>query len=148
MKSKKRLAGQILGVSPYKIIFAADALEDIKKAITRADIRGLIAIKQITKSQANQQSRSGARKIAAQKRKGRQKGKGTKRGSKHFVVTKKAKWMSKVRAQRKFLKELRERKLLTPTHYRALYRKSSGGYFRNKRHIKLYMAEQKMIEKK
>ena len=53
MKSKKRLAGDILNVSPSKIIFAVDALEEIKKAITRADIRGLIAVKKITKNIPN-----------------------------------------------------------------------------------------------
>ena len=107
MKSKKRLAADILGTSPKKVKFAADALEDIKKAITRSDLRGLIAIKKIVKSKKNEQSRSRARKIAAQKRKGRQKGKGSKKGSKHSIVSRKEKWMAKVRVQRVFLKDLK-----------------------------------------
>ena len=49
MKSKKRLAAEILKTSQTKIKFVREALEDIKKAITRSDIRGLIAIKQIIK---------------------------------------------------------------------------------------------------
>ena len=78
MKNKKSLAAKILKVSPKKIKFVADALEDIKKAITRSDIRGLIAIGKIFKSKKNEQSLARARKVKAQKKKGRQKGKGSK----------------------------------------------------------------------
>ncbi len=148
MKSKKRLAGDILNVSPSKIIFAVDALEEIKKAITRADIRGLIAVKKITKNKSNHQSRARARKSLIQKRKGRQSGQGHKKGAKHSTITKKEKWMIKVRAQRDFIKDLREKKLVTLTNYRSLYRKVKGGYFRNRRHIKLYLTEHKLFEEK
>lgn len=147
MKNKKRLAGKILKVSPHKVRFIADALEDIKKAITRSDIRGLIAIKKIVKSKSKGQSKARARKIATQKRKGRQKGRGSKKGSKHSVVSRKEKWMAKVRVQRRFLKELRDKKLLLPKNYGMLYAKSKGGYFRNKRHIKLYITEHHLIDK-
>ncbi|MBT4804786.1 50S ribosomal protein L19e [Candidatus Woesearchaeota archaeon] len=148
MKSKKRLAADILGTSPKKVKFAADALEDIKKAITRSDLRGLIAIKKIVKSKKNEQSRSRARKIAAQKRKGRQKGKGSKKGSKHSIVSRKEKWMAKVRVQRVFLKDLKDKELVSVKNYRSLYNKVKGGFFRNKRHIKLYLTEYHLIEKK
>ena len=148
MKSKKRLAADILGTSPKKVKFAADALEDIKKAITRSDLRGLIAIKKIVKSKKNEQSRSRARKIVAQKRKGRQKGKGSKKGSKHSIVSRKEKWMAKVRVQRVFLKDLKDKELVSVKNYRSLYNKVKGGFFRNKRHIKLYLTEYHLIEKK
>jgi large subunit ribosomal protein L19e len=146
MKGKKKIASRILKTSPKKVKFSTDALEDIKKAITRSDIRGLIAVGKIKKSKQNLHSRSGARKIAAQKKKGRQKGKGSKKGSKNSIVNKKEKWMVKVRVQRKFLYELRSKSLITPTNYRNLYNKSKGGYFRNKRHIKLYLKEQNLVE--
>jgi large subunit ribosomal protein L19e len=147
MKSKKQLAAKIMKTSPKKVKFVADALEEIKKAITRSDIRGLIAIKKIVRSGTNEHSRAGARKIAAQKRKGRRKGKGSKKGSKHSIVTGKEKWMAKIRVQRVFLKDLRDKKMLTSSNYQSLYRKSKGGYFRNKRHIKLYITEHHLIEK-
>ncbi|PIN87409.1 50S ribosomal protein L19e [Candidatus Woesearchaeota archaeon CG10_big_fil_rev_8_21_14_0_10_32_24] len=146
MKTKKRLAADIMKTSPKKVKFLAGALEDIKKAITRADIRGLIAVKRIVKSGANEHSRAGARKNAAQKRKGRQKGAGTKKGKKYASVSGKDRWMAKIRTQRKFLKELKVNGLVVPKTYQDLYRKSSGGYFRNKRHIKLYLTEHKLFE--
>lgn len=147
MKAKKRLAAAIMKTSPYKVIFADDALDDIKKAITRSDFRGLIAVKKIVKSTVSEHSRAGARRILRQKRKGRQKGRGSKKGEKNALVTGKEKWMSTVRVQRRFLKELKEKKLLSIPNYHNLYGKSKGGFFRNKRHIKLYIAENNLIER-
>ncbi len=146
MRAKKQLAGRMLKTSPKKVKFAADALEEIKKAITRSDIRGLIAIGKITKNKSNHQSKVRARKNADQKRKGRQKGRGSKKGSKHSVVPKKEKWMIKIRTQRKLLRELREKGLLLPKDYRKMYAKSKGGYFRNRRHIKLYLTEHNLFQ--
>ncbi len=148
MRSKKILAGKLMKVSPKKVKFATDALEDIKKAITRSDLRGLIAVKKIVKDKSNEQSRSRARKTQSQKRKGRQKGKGSKKGSKHSIVSKKEKWMSKVRVQRSFLKELKKSGLVSSKNYQLLYTKVKGGFFRNKRHIKLYLADYHLVEKK
>ena len=148
MRNKKILAGKILKVSPKKVKFKLDALEDIKKAITRSDLRGLIAVGKVTKDKKSQHSRAGARKIASQKKKGRRKGKGSKKGTKNSIISRKEKWMTKVRTQRVFLKELREKGIVSKTNYQSLYRKSSGGYFRNKRHIKLYLAEHNLVEEK
>jgi len=147
MNPKKILAGKLLKVSPSKVVFVADALDEIQKAITRSDMRGLIAIGKVTQRKTNQQSRGRARKLAAQKRKGRRKGRGSRKGAKFASVSRKSLWMQKIRGQRKFLKELREKSLLSPTNYRNLYSKSKGGYFRNKRHIKLYLDEHKLIQR-
>lgn len=146
MKQKKQLAAKILKVSPKKVKFAEDALEDIQKAITRSDMRGLIAVGKISVANQNQHSRAGARKVAAQKRKGRRRGKGSRKGTKHSVVTRKDKWISRIRAQRNLLKELRDKKLVSTQNYQMLYSKSKGGYFRNRRHIKLYLKEHNLIE--
>lgn len=148
MKHKKKLAAKILKVSPKKVRFASDALEDIQKAITRSDIRGLVAVGKIFIAAKNQHSRAGARRVAAQKRKGRRRGKGSRKGSKHSVVTRKEKWILKIRAQRVLLKELRNKKLLSTKNYQMLYTKCKGGYFRNRRHIKLYIKEHNLIEVK
>ena len=50
MRNKKNLAAKILNVSPKKVVFATDALDDIQKAITRSDMRGLIAVGKISKA--------------------------------------------------------------------------------------------------
>ena len=146
MNSKKKLAAKILNVSPKKEVFSPEALDDIQKAITRSDMRGLIAVGKVSRAKVNQHSRGGARKIAEQKGKGRQRGKGSRKGSKHSIVTRKEKWMARIRAQRELLKELHDKALLSTTNYRLLYNKAKGGYFRNRRHIKLYITEHHLIE--
>lgn len=147
MKSKKRIAAEVMKTSPGKVRFADDALEDIKKAITRSDFRGLIAVGKITKSGKNLHSRAGARKIARQKRKGRRKGRGSRKGSKYSIVNRKDQWVARIRAQRSLLKDLRDNEIVSKKTYQMLCAKSKGGYFRNRRHIKLYLREQNLIEK-
>ena len=146
MRNKKQLAGRILKISPQKVIFNVESLADIAKAITRSDIRGLIAVNKITKSTANHQSRGRARATKVQKQKGRQRGRGSKKGKKHSILSRKDQWMARVRVQRQFLQELRDKKLVSIKNYHQLYNKIKGGYFRNKRHIKLYLTDYHLIE--
>lgn len=148
MKQKKRLAAEILKTSPGKIRFAAGALEDVKKAITRSDMRGLIAVGKITTSADNLHSRAGARRRTLQKRKGLQKGKGSKKGTKYSLVSRKEQWVQRIRAQRELIAQMRDKKLLSSKNYQLLYAKTKGGYFRNRRHIKLYISEHSLLEKK
>ena len=56
--------------------------------------------------------------------------------------------MNKVRKIRAFLKELRDKEIITKKDYRMLYTKTKGGVFRSKRHVKLYIAEQGLAKKK
>ncbi len=146
MNCKKRLAGKILGVSPKKVRFAPAALSDIAKAITRSDMRGLIAVGKVSAATIPQHSRFRARQIRVQKRKGRQQGKGSRKGSKYAHLPRKDRWMLGIRVQRAFLQELREKGIVTLTNYRLLYNKAKGGYFRNKRHIKLFLSEHHLAE--
>lgn len=148
MRNKKNLAGKVMKVSPHKVKFAQGALEDIKKAITRSDIRGLIAVHKITKDGTNFHSRAGARKIAAQKKKGRKGGFGSRKGSKNSIVNKKTKWINRIRAQRELLKDLRNKSIIPTQTYQMLCLKCKGGYFRNRRHIKLYLKEQNLVQLK
>jgi len=148
MKAKKQLAAKVMKTSPKKVKFAEGALDEIKKAITRSDIRGLIAVKKITLKGKNEHSKARARKNAAQKRKGRQQGAGSKKGKKFATTPRKERWMAKIRTQRSFLKELKEKGIVSPRNYRVLYSKSGGGFFRNKRHIKLFITEKSLIEQK
>ncbi len=145
---QKRLAAQILKCSKDKVKFEEDRLEDIKEAITKADIRALIIDKAISRKKKKGISRARARKRGIQRRKGRQKGYGSRKGKKTARLPKKKNWMNRVRLQRSFLKELKEKKLIDNKNFRDLYRKSKGGFFRSKRHIKIYLEEHDLIKKK
>jgi large subunit ribosomal protein L19e len=142
LKTQKRLAGSILKASPKRIKFDPSRLHDIKAAITKHDIKQLINDGVIAVAQKKGISRVRAKKIAIQRSKGLRSGPGSKEGKATARNPSKAAWMAKVRAQRKFLAELKEKSIVSHETYRQLYLKSKGGFFRNVRHIKIYMNEQ------
>ena len=142
---QKRLAASILGCSKKRVWFTPDRTADIKEAITKADIRGLINDGVIVKEQAVGVSRARANHRADQRRKGLQRGPGKRKGKKTAIVPRKEAWMAKIRAQRSLLQELRANKVISPDSFKDLYRKAGGGFFRNKRHIKVYIEEHKMV---
>ena len=82
----------------------------------------------------------------SQKAKGRQRGQGSRKGRDSARQDPKEVWMAKTRLQRAFIKELKSKDLIGSVGFRELYLKIKGGFFRNKRHIKLYMEEHKMVK--
>ncbi len=143
LNNQKRLAAQVLKCSKKRVILDPDRSTEIKEAITKADIRGLIKDNAIKKVNAKGVSRGRARKRIVQRRKGKQRGEGTKKGSRGARIPKKREWINKVRAQRVLLKKLKENKIIDDKLYRELYSKSKGGFFRSRRHIKMYLEERK-----
>jgi len=143
VNNQKRLAAQILKCSRKKIRFDPDSLSDIKEAITKADIRGLIKDKIIRKVPARGVSRGRARKRLVQRRKGKQKGAGSRKGSRGARLPRKREWINKIRAQRELIRELKEKKIIDNQVYQDIYSRSKGGFFRSRRHIKLYLEEMK-----
>jgi len=93
-------------------------------------------------------SRARSRLRQQQKKKGQRRGHGTRKGKKTARSPKKDVWVSKIRAQRKLIKRLKEKEKVTPKSYRDLYRKCKGGFFRSIRHIKVYLEERNLINKK
>ena len=144
---QKRLAASVLGCSPKRVHFAPDRINDIKEAITKADVKSLINDGTITKVPVKGVSRARANKRLEQRRKGLQRGPGKRKGKKTAIVPRKASWIARIRVQREFLKELREKELIDPVVFKDLYGKSKGGFFRSKRHIKIYIAENELARK-
>ncbi|RMF55290.1 50S ribosomal protein L19e [Candidatus Woesearchaeota archaeon] len=147
LKSQRKLAAQILKCAEKRVVFDTERIEDIKEAITKADIRGLIHDKVITAKPAKGVSRVRAKKRQIQKRKGKRTGKGSRKGGKKARNPKKKTWMNRIRIQRKFLQELRDKKMITSKDYRSLYQKAKGGFFRSKRHVKLFITEKGLMRK-
>ena len=147
LKIQKRLAAQIEGCSEKRIWLDQERFEDIKEAITKADIKTLIKDGAIKSKPLKNTSKYHARKIALQKRKGRRKGPGSRKGKSTARLSRKDAWINTIRSQRELLKELREKNLITKTIYHKLYRKAKSGFFRNKRHIKLYLQEHNLTKK-
>jgi len=122
-------------------------LIDISEAITKTDIRELIREGMITVVQKKGVSRARANKTQIQKRKGLRKGKGSRKGTQNSRISKKKRWTNKVRSQRKLIKELKEKSIIDGKHYRKLYLLVKGGFFRSRRHIKIFIEERGMVKK-
>ncbi len=148
LTTQKRLAMQVLNVGRNKVLFDKDRLDEIKEAITKADIRSLISNNAIRAKPKIGTSRVRARKRITQRRKGRQKGEGKRKGKRTARLSRKEAWMISIRNQRELLKKLKEKELISPQIYRSLYKKSKGGFFRSRRHIKLYLQEHNLVTKK
>ncbi len=141
LDNQKRLAAQILKCSEKRIKFDPDRLSDIKESITKADIRNLIKDKAIIKIAITGVSGVRTRKRLIQRRKGKQKGPGSRKGSRGARIPRKREWMNRIKAQRGLLKRLKDKKIIDKKLYRDLYLKAKGGFFRSKRHIRLYLEE-------
>lgn len=133
--------------SKKRVRFDQTRLQDIKEAITKYDIKALIADGAIIEIKKRGISRGQARERQKQKNKGRQKGQGSRKGKKTARSPGKLDWMTRIRLQREFLRELKEKSMITNGIFRDLYLKAKGGFFRSKRHLKLYITENKLVKK-
>ena len=147
LRVQRRLAAQALKCSPKRVWFDQTKLSTIKDAITKADVRSLVNSGVIQGKPAKSNSRGRARETARQRVKGRKRGHGRRKGIKTARLNAKDAWMARVRLQREFLKELRAKGYINQRTHRSLYQKSKGGFFRSKRHIKLYIDEHDLAGK-
>lgn len=138
---QRRLAAQLFKGSPKRVRFDENALADIKEAITKQDLRGLIRDGIIIMRKKQGISRGRVRRDRRQNE-GSRKGKSTAR------TPHKRAWINRIRIQRRFLRELRAGDLVDVKLYRKLALLAKGGYFRSKRHIKLYLDENKLWRKR
>ena len=134
-KKLKRLASGILGAGINKMVIAEGSEERIKEAITKDDVRQLIKDGIIRKRKANFHSRGRARISHAKRKKGRKRGKGRRYGTKKARVQTKKKWQLTVRAQRKKLREMRDKKMKMKITYRQAYNRINGGFFKEKKQL-------------
>jgi large subunit ribosomal protein L19e len=146
LKNQRRIAAQVLKCSPYRVKFDPERLSDIKEAITKLDIRGLIKEDAIKERPVTGIARGRARELALKKRRGQRRGHGSRKGKSTARLARKKNWINHIRSQRKLIMRLKEHEKIDRKVYRMLYRKSNGGFFRNMRHIKLYIEEHKLMK--
>ncbi len=142
---QKKLAAKILkcGVSRIRV----EPAKEVEEALTKDDVRALIQKGLITKTQKRGAAKARARSVFRQKKRGRRKGPGSKKGTRKSRSPPKQNWMITVRALRRLLKELKETKKIDNKAYKDLYRKIKGGYFRNKQHLLLYLKDTGLLKK-
>ena len=139
LSSQRRLASAVLDCGVNRVWIDPERADEVSMAITREEIRKLIKDKAIKASPKTGTSRGRARILAAKKKKGRRVGQGSKKGKKYAVVTRKTRWMNRIRAQRKKLVDLRENRIISVSTYRSLYRKAKGGEFRSIAELERYV---------
>mgnify|MGYP000088293624 CR=1 FL=1 len=145
LRSQKKLAAKILkcGVSRVRM----ESTKDVAEAITREDIRNLIKKGLIKAVQKKGTSKAYSKIRKVQKKKGRRKGPGSRKGKKGARMPKKEAWMKQIRALRKLLRELRDSEKIERKTYRKVLLMAKGGAFRSKKHMLYYLKERELLKK-
>jgi large subunit ribosomal protein L19e len=142
LKNQKRLAADELDVGKNRVWLDPDEQSEIADAITRDDIRDLIDRDIIrTKGEKRSNSRGRARERNEKRAYGHRKGQGSRKGTAGARQNEKKEWRSRIRAQRKRLRELRDEDDLSRSAYRELYNKAGGGEFDSVGDLERYITE-------
>lgn len=145
LRNQKRLAAELMGVGKSRVRIDPDRGEEVAGAVTRSDVRKLISGRVITKVQKQGVSRGRARKLAAQKAKGRRVGPGSRKGAMYARLPKKERWMALIRALRGELRDLRDKGAIDRHTYRHYYVRAKGGQFRSRAHMVAHMKTEGVI---
>jgi len=143
LSTQREMASDVIGCGKNNIWIDPNKQEDVAEAITKADIRRLVQEGAIKEREKDGQSHGRARQRDKQREKGRRGGKGSSKGSNQ---NDKDEWISKIRAQRKLLKELKNEGKVDKDTYRDLYRKSKGGRFNSKKQLKKYIRREDVLK--
>jgi large subunit ribosomal protein L19e len=147
LNSQKNIAARILKCGRSRIWFDPARIGDIKEAITANDVRRLIkddVIKALPKRGISSYRR---KKIIKQLKKGRRRGKGTRKGKLGTRMPRKRVWIQKIRALRNELRKLRSEGRIEKRIYRNIYMKAKGGLFRSRSHLLTYLEKNDLLKK-
>ena len=137
--NQKKMAAQILKCGVNRVWIDPRYVDQVSGAVQKSDVRELIEDGLIKARPIKGTSRVRARKLTAQRSKGRRRGHGSRKGSARARLPKKNRWMRTIRSQRRTLKGMREEGTLQASEYRYYYRKAKGGSYRSIAHMKANM---------
>lgn len=149
LRAQRRIAAAIMKTGRNNVWIDPDFAYDVSLALTRDDIRKLIYDRVIQSRPMQGVSRARARVRTLEKKRGQHRGHGSRHGTANARSGgRKSLWMKKIRAQRRYLKALRDEELITRVQYRELYAKSKGGAFRSLSHLRHTINELGWLKKK
>jgi large subunit ribosomal protein L19e len=148
LKNQRRLAAQLLKVGENRVWIDPARVGDVEVAITREDVRRLIHEEVIQSRPEAGISRARARVQHERKKLGRGRSSGSRKGSKGARTPTKELWMKRVRALRRQLKGLRDRRAITSRIYQQLYRMVKGGAFKSVAHLEQYIEAHKLARRR
>lgn len=147
LRNQRRMGASILKCGVNRIWMDHDRIDEIAKAVTKDDIRILIRGKAIKSRQEKGISRGRKKFNTNQKKKGRRRGQGSRKGAKYARFPRKKQWIRTIRPLRTFLRSLREDGKVTKTDYRKYYRKAKGGVFKSKHHLHSHLISDGILNK-
>ncbi|RZN36729.1 MAG: 50S ribosomal protein L19e [Methanosarcinales archaeon] len=142
LSTQRRIAASVLGVGIHRIWLDPDEAINIAQATTRGDVRDLIESETIKAKPVRGVSRGRARLKDEKVRYGHRTGHGSRKGSKSARTPRKQAWITKIRALRARLKELRSNETLSPDVYCKMYRRAKGGEYKSVAHINAHLKAQ------
>jgi large subunit ribosomal protein L19e len=129
---QKRLAAEILGCGVNRVRLDPERLEEIGDAITRSDVKRLIDEGAIYRAPETGHTWQRVKE---------RRGAGRRKGAKYSVLSRKERWITRVRAQRRYLSRIRGEGLLKEGVYRHLYLMVKAGRFKSVAELRNYLIE-------
>jgi large subunit ribosomal protein L19e len=139
------VAASLLKCGANRVWIDPNRIEDVANAVTRDDIRDLIKSNIIQAKQKQGISHARIKHAKAQRKKGKRKGQGRRKGAKYARYPKKQRWISTIRPIRAQLRELRDEKMIDRRVYRKYYLYAKGGMFKNKGHLKTHLKAENLL---
>lgn len=130
----RRLAADLMRVGENKIRIRPEDVQRASEALTRGDVANLIKDGAIYKSKM-----IGKRKKEKRSRRGQASRRGRSTATKN-------EWMSRIRSQRKYLRELFAQNLIDKSNKRSIYMRIKSGMLKNKRAMLAYLKENSMLK--
>jgi len=147
LRNQRRMAADLLKCGVNRVWIDSNRVEDVAEAVTKTDIRGYIKEGAIKARQKRGISRARIRYLQEQKKKGKRKGHGSRKGTKHARLSKKRRWIQTIRPMRQMLREYRDQGRITPSTYRKFYGHAKGGMFKSKAHLTSHLESQNAFVK-
>lgn len=140
LKSQKRLAASLLGAGRSRVWIDPEETTRVESAITRQEVQSLIDSGRIQLLPKKGVSR-GRHRLQA----GRAKKAGSRKGGQKPG---KEAWVLRIRAIRKHIRFLRDKRQLAPDGYKLLLSMAKGGAFRSRSHVDEYVKAHRLQRKR
>ena len=146
LSTQKQIASKILKCGASRVRVKAG--KEVEEALTREDVRNLIRKGHIWKVQKKGTAKFNVKKRVKQKKRGRQQGHGSRKGTYGARKHSKEIWIETVRPLRRLLRELKDSEAIDNRVYRKMYLMIKGGAIRNKKHLLYYLKDHELMKDK
>ncbi|MDE1865648.1 MAG: 50S ribosomal protein L19e [Candidatus Micrarchaeota archaeon] len=130
IKLTRRIAAELMKRGESKVRIKPDKADDAKKAITREDVRALIANGSVYAIKEKHNLSLYSKELRVKRNKGRRRGPGRRKGS--AKARQSIDYVKKIRGQRRVLAALKQEKSIDNEAFKRYYRLVKGGNFQTK----------------